>query len=62
MGERGPELFVPQSAGNIMPNGAGGGIILNATFNVSGSVSPEQFARDALQALKREVGRQGMSL
>jgi len=62
VGERGPELFVPRSAGNIVPNGAGGGIILNATFNVSGSVSPEQFARDALQALKREVGRQGMSL
>jgi len=62
VGERGPELFVPQSAGNIVPNGAGGSVILNATFNVSGSVSPEQFARDALQALKREVGRQGMSL
>lgn len=29
VGERGPELFVPSSAGNIVPNGGGGGVEVN---------------------------------
>lgn len=33
VGERGPELFVPRSAGNIVPNGAGGASITNV-YNI----------------------------
>ncbi|HEY4546099.1 MAG TPA: hypothetical protein VIG90_06700, partial [Pedomonas sp.] len=38
VGERGPELFVPRSAGTIIPNGAlqgmggGGGVVIHQTF------------------------------
>jgi len=39
VGERGPEIFVPRSAGTIIPNnqigGAGGGIVNNINVNVS---------------------------
>ena len=34
VGERGPELFVPQQAGTIVPNGAVGNQVANITFNV----------------------------
>jgi hypothetical protein len=38
VGERGPELFVPRSSGNIIPNGAtGGGVVVNVYGDVSGS-------------------------
>jgi len=36
VGERGPELFVPRQSGTIVPNGGGGGVVVNV--NVSGSV------------------------
>lgn len=73
LGERGPELArlpggtqvytAGRTAQMLGANGGGGqGVMINATFNVSGAQSPEQFARDSLQALKREVSRQGMSL
>jgi hypothetical protein len=42
--------------------GAGDSIQLNANFYVTKDQSPEQFARESLLALKREVKRQGMSL
>ena len=32
VGEKGPELFVPRSAGTIIPNGAGGGGVVNKTY------------------------------
>ncbi len=39
VGERGPEIFVPRSAGTIIPNnqigGVGGGIVNNINVNVS---------------------------
>ena len=40
VGERGPELFVPNAGGNIIPNnkmggGGGGGVIVNQTINVT---------------------------
>lgn len=28
VGERGPEMFIPRSSGNIVPNGGGGGIVI----------------------------------
>ena len=39
VGERGPELFVPNSSGSIIPNdkvgGGGGGVTVNQTINVT---------------------------
>ena len=38
VGERGPELFVPNSSGSIIPNNkmsSGDGIVLNQTINIS---------------------------
>jgi phage-related minor tail protein len=36
VGERGPELFVPGSSGNIVPNGGGGGNVTVNVMNQSG--------------------------
>ena len=42
VGERGPELFTPNTAGRISPNGSfGGGIVVNYTINASGNNSRE---------------------
>jgi hypothetical protein len=35
VGERGPEMFVPASSGNIVPNGAGGGVHITQVFQVA---------------------------
>jgi hypothetical protein len=38
VGERGPELFIPNSSGNIIPNnqmGGGAGVVVNQTINVT---------------------------
>ena len=38
VGERGPELFIPNSSGNIIPNnkmGGGSGVVVNQTINVT---------------------------
>lgn len=40
VGERGPELFIPSSAGQIVPNGRmGGGAVVNQTINISTGVA-----------------------
>ena len=41
VGERGPEMFVPNQSGSIVPNGAGGGngVVVNQTINLSAGVS-----------------------
>jgi hypothetical protein len=42
VGERGPELFMPNSSGSIVPNnkmGGGGGVTVNQTINISTGVS-----------------------
>ncbi len=40
VGERGPELMVPNQSGSIVPNGAGGGgVVVNQTINLSTGVS-----------------------
>tara|TARA_R110001606_G_scaffold219784_6_gene367682 strand:- start:819 stop:2414 length:1596 start_codon:yes stop_codon:yes gene_type:complete len=40
VGERGPELMVPNQSGSIVPNGAGGGgVVVNQTINLSAGVS-----------------------
>ena len=37
VGERGPELMVPNSGGTIIPNGAGGGVVVNQVFDFKGA-------------------------
>lgn len=53
VGERGPELFVPGSSGQIVPNGAMGGQTVNINFNVFGSIHSdrdiEQIIRDSMR-------------
>ena len=41
VGERGPEMFVPNQSGSIVPNGQGGGngVVVNQTINLSAGVS-----------------------
>ena len=40
VGERGPEMFVPDGvSGRIVPNGGGGGVVVNQTINLSAGVS-----------------------
>jgi hypothetical protein len=60
VGERGPELFVPTAAGNIVPNGANGGggdsITVNVDMNsTQGAADPAkmlQFGRQMKAAIK----------
>ena len=47
VGERGPELFVPRSAGNIVPNGAGGNVV---NINVNQSFAAGTSRATTLQA------------
>jgi hypothetical protein len=68
VGERGPELFVPRTAGAIVPAGqtarmvGGGGATLNQTFVVQGAPdrrTREQMARDSGRAARRGMARTG---
>jgi TP901 family phage tail tape measure protein len=54
VGERGPEMFVPNTAGRIVPNG--GGITINVTGTV---IDPEGTARAIANVLSRSTGRAG---
>ena len=67
VGERGPELFVPGTAGRIIPNGGGGGMSLNVTVQGAAVFDPlgigaQQLAAAMLPAIRREFARQGTSL
>jgi hypothetical protein len=58
VGERGPELFVPQGSGTIIPNGGrGGGTTINLTVN--GAIDPISTARQITQILNREATLSG---
>jgi hypothetical protein len=70
VGEKGPELFVPDGAGTIIPNGAGGGgmtvnINQNFALGVQDTVRAEVmnmrdvFKRDAVDAVSEAVSRGG---
>jgi hypothetical protein len=37
VGERGPELFVPRASGMIMPNGAGGSVVIHQHIDARGA-------------------------
>jgi hypothetical protein len=53
VGERGAELFVPNSSGTIVPNGAMGGNTVNITVN--GAIDPISTARQIANILNREA-------
>jgi hypothetical protein len=56
VGERGPELFVPQGSGTIIPNGGGGrGTTINLTVN--GAIDAEGTARTIIDVLNRSQAR-----
>jgi hypothetical protein len=57
VGEKGPELFVPGTPGNIIPNNkmSGGGMVIN--LNVSGAIDPEGTARTIIQTLNDSFNR-----
>jgi hypothetical protein len=57
VGERGAELFVPNSSGTIVPNGAlgGGGTTINLTVN--GAIDAEGTARTIIDVLNRSTSR-----
>ena len=56
VGERGAELFVPNSSGTIVPNNAmGGGTTINLTVN--GAIDAEGTARTIIDVLNRSSAR-----
>lgn len=55
VGERGPELFVPNSSGSIVPNGSMGGTTINLTVN--GAIDAEGTARTIIDVLNRSSSR-----
>ena len=56
VGERGPELFVPNTAGTIVPNGGTGrGNTINVTVN--GAIDAEGTARTIVDVLNRSFSR-----
>lgn len=58
VGEKGPELFTPNSSGTIIPNGVGGsGTTINLTVN--GAIDPEGTARTIVDVLNRATARGG---
>ena len=57
VGERGAELFVPNSSGTIVPNGAMGGSNINITVN--GAIDPISTARQIANILNSEATKSG---
>jgi hypothetical protein len=58
VGERGPELFIPNQAGSIVPNkrlDGGGGVVVNQTINVSTGVS--QTVRNEIAQLMPQISQ-----
>ena len=57
VGERGAELFVPNTSGTIIPNGGsgGGGSTINVTVN--GAIDAEGTARTIVDVLNRSFSR-----
>lgn len=58
VGERGPELFVPQAAGSVINAAStrsmsGGGVVVNQTFNVSTGV--QQTVRNEIRSLMPQI-------
>lgn len=54
VGENGPELFVPKTAGTIIPNGAtGGGGVVHINYNIDAKGAAPGVSSEILQALAR---------
>lgn len=63
VGEKGPELFTPQSSGNIIPNNRlsmGGGSTINITVN--GAIDSESTARQIVTILNNSQARGTLGL
>ena len=65
VGEQGPELFVPRSAGTIIPNNQlGGGVVVNVSVDASGSSisgsdqKGNQFGQELAVLIQQEIIRQ----
>lgn len=60
VGEKGPELFVPKTAGTILPNGTAGAITVNVSMPQSASSqSPTQFGYEIGRAINLATRRNG---
>ena len=59
VGERGPELFTPNSSGAIIPNNALGGSGTTINLTVNGAIDPEGTARTIVDVLNRATARGG---
>lgn len=57
VGERGPEMFVPNSSGRIIPTNRLGGQTIN--INVSGAIDPISTARQIAEILNSEAATAG---
>ncbi len=57
VGERGPELMMPRSAGTVIPNHAlGGGVTINNTITIQGGGSRAQVERGLSEMQRAVVG------
>ena len=65
VGERGPETFIPNVSGRIMPNGAGagagmgGGMVVNVSLTVHGNLLAQRDMEDAVVEGVIEARRRG---
>jgi hypothetical protein len=57
VGERGPELFVPNTSGKIIPNGGSGGRGNTINLTVNGAIDAEGTARTIIEVLNRSTSR-----
>lgn len=57
VGEKGPELFTPNTSGAIVPNGAMGGSGTTINLTVNGAIDPEGTARTIIDVLNRSTAR-----
>lgn len=57
VGEKGPELFTPNTSGAIVPNSAMGGSGTTINLTVNGAIDPEGTARTIIDVLNRSTSR-----
>jgi phage-related protein len=57
VGERGPELFVPNTSGKIIPNGGSDGRGNTINLTVNGAIDAEGTARTIIDVLNRSTSR-----
>lgn len=59
VGERGPELFVPNTGGRIIPNNSMGGQNIVINVNAPSAIDEEGFTRSIINALNQTQARTG---